>query len=130
MEAIRLGYVKSWNFTSGPRWEPCSSPISPPLLLHPSIRRLKAASQEAEAVRRGQTAWERQVGELQGRCVSLEEERFEALSKVRESVQLAEEARLEKDQVRATALSPFLLRKLFITDQVFLSFCPAGAFSF
>ncbi|XP_071774247.1 sodium channel and clathrin linker 1 isoform X2 [Centroberyx gerrardi] len=60
--------------------------------------RLKAASQEAEAVRREQAVWERQVGELQGRCASLEEERYEALAKIRESVQLAEEATLQKDQ--------------------------------
>ncbi|KAM4603621.1 sodium channel and clathrin linker 1 [Polymixia lowei] len=60
--------------------------------------RLKAASQETEAVRREHTVWERQVGELQGRCASLEEERYEALAKIRESVQLAEEATLQKDQ--------------------------------
>ncbi|XP_056136606.1 sodium channel and clathrin linker 1 [Lampris incognitus] len=61
--------------------------------------RLKVASQEMEAVRREQTVWERQVGELQNRCVSLEEEKYEALSKVRESVQLVEEVTLQKDQV-------------------------------
>ncbi|XP_029013672.1 sodium channel and clathrin linker 1 isoform X4 [Betta splendens] len=60
--------------------------------------RLKAASQEAEAVRREQTVWERKVGELQARCTSLEEEKYEALAKVRESVQIAEEAALQKDQ--------------------------------
>ncbi|XP_059904219.1 sodium channel and clathrin linker 1 [Gadus macrocephalus] len=60
--------------------------------------RLKAASQEAEAVRREQAVWERQVGELQGRCASLEEERYDVLAKVRESVQLAEEASLQKEQ--------------------------------
>uniref|UniRef100_A0A3Q1CHT5 Sodium channel and clathrin linker 1 n=1 Tax=Amphiprion ocellaris TaxID=80972 RepID=A0A3Q1CHT5_AMPOC len=60
--------------------------------------RLKAASQEAEAVRREQTVWERKVGELQARCTTLEEEKYEALSKVRESVQVAEEAALQKDQ--------------------------------
>uniref|UniRef100_A0A3Q4HL45 Sodium channel and clathrin linker 1 n=1 Tax=Neolamprologus brichardi TaxID=32507 RepID=A0A3Q4HL45_NEOBR len=60
--------------------------------------RLKAASQEAEAVRREQTVWERKVGELQARCTSLEEEKYEALSKVRDSVQVAEEATLHKDQ--------------------------------
>ncbi|KAK2815674.1 hypothetical protein Q5P01_026141 [Channa striata] len=60
--------------------------------------RLKAASQEAEAVRREQTVWERKVGELQARCTTLEEEKYEALAKVRESVQLAEEAALQKDQ--------------------------------
>uniref|UniRef100_A0A8C7JVY3 Sodium channel and clathrin linker 1 n=1 Tax=Oncorhynchus kisutch TaxID=8019 RepID=A0A8C7JVY3_ONCKI len=61
--------------------------------------RLKAASQEAEGVRREQVVWERQVGELQVRCASLEEERYEAFSKVRDSIQLAEEASLQKDQV-------------------------------
>uniref|UniRef100_A0A669DB32 Sodium channel and clathrin linker 1 n=1 Tax=Oreochromis niloticus TaxID=8128 RepID=A0A669DB32_ORENI len=60
--------------------------------------RLKAASQEAEAVRREQTVWERKVGELQARCTTLQEEKYEALSKVRESVQVAEEATLHKDQ--------------------------------
>ncbi|KAI3352270.1 hypothetical protein L3Q82_005249 [Scortum barcoo] len=60
--------------------------------------RLKAASQEAEAVRREQTVWERKVGELQARCATLEEEKYEALAKVRESVQVAEEAALQKDQ--------------------------------
>ncbi|KAM9313695.1 sodium channel and clathrin linker 1 isoform 2-T2 [Pholidichthys leucotaenia] len=60
--------------------------------------RLKAASQEAEAVRREQSVWERKVGELQSRCTALEEEKYEALSKVRESVQVAEEATLQKDQ--------------------------------
>ncbi|XP_072240346.1 sodium channel and clathrin linker 1 [Leuresthes tenuis] len=60
--------------------------------------RLKAASQEAEAVRREQAVWERKVGELQARCTTLEEEKYEALSKVRESVQVAEEAALQKDQ--------------------------------
>ncbi|XP_052320320.1 sodium channel and clathrin linker 1-like [Oncorhynchus keta] len=60
--------------------------------------RLKAATQEAEGVRREQVVWERQVGELQVRCASLEEERYEAFSKVRDSIQLAEEASLQKDQ--------------------------------
>ncbi|XP_051240345.1 sodium channel and clathrin linker 1 [Dicentrarchus labrax] len=60
--------------------------------------RLKAASQEAEAVRREQTVWERKVGELQARCTTIEEEKYEALAKVRESVQVAEEATLQKDQ--------------------------------
>uniref|UniRef100_A0A672H2Z6 Sodium channel and clathrin linker 1 n=1 Tax=Salarias fasciatus TaxID=181472 RepID=A0A672H2Z6_SALFA len=62
--------------------------------------KLKAASQEAEAVRREQTVWERKVGELTARCSALEEEKYDALSKVRESVQMAEEAALQKDQAR------------------------------
>ncbi|XP_037327474.2 sodium channel and clathrin linker 1 isoform X2 [Pungitius pungitius] len=60
--------------------------------------RLKAASHEAEAVRRDQAVWERKVGELQSHCTTLEEEKYEALAKVRESVQVAEEAALQKDQ--------------------------------
>ncbi|XP_069022003.1 sodium channel and clathrin linker 1 [Embiotoca jacksoni] len=72
--------------------------------------RLKAASQEAEAVRREQTVWERKVGELQACCSSLEEEKYEALSKVRESVQVAEEAALQKDQA--------LLREKQKTEEV------------
>ncbi|KAK5866398.1 hypothetical protein PBY51_020592 [Eleginops maclovinus] len=61
--------------------------------------RLKAATQEAEAVRRDQTVWERKVGELQIRCTILEDEKYEALAKVRESVQVAEEAALQKEQI-------------------------------
>ncbi|KAJ3615299.1 hypothetical protein NHX12_018867 [Muraenolepis orangiensis] len=66
--------------------------------LSPLEARLKAASQEAEAMRRGQSVWERQVGELQGRCGCLEEEKYDALAKVRESVQLVVEATLQKEQ--------------------------------
>ncbi|XP_029358926.1 sodium channel and clathrin linker 1 isoform X2 [Echeneis naucrates] len=60
--------------------------------------RLKALSQETESFRREQTVWERKLGELQSRCTTLEEEKYEALAKVRESVQVAEEAALQKDQ--------------------------------
>lgn len=52
--------------------------------------------------------WEKKVGELQARCSASEEEKYEALAKVRESVQVAEEAALQKDQVRHPGL-PFLL---------------------
>lgn len=72
-----------------------------------SIARLKVATQEAESVRREQTMWERKVGELQARCTTLEEEKYEALAKVRESVQVAEEAALQKDQVTVFVLCPF-----------------------
>ncbi|KAJ8000570.1 hypothetical protein DPEC_G00181760 [Dallia pectoralis] len=72
--------------------------------------RLKVASQEAEGVRREQTVWERQVGELQSRCASLEEERYESFSKIRDSTQLAEEASLQKDQA--------LLREKQRTEEV------------
>lgn len=119
-------FGKSWNFTSElqHRRAEQQSPVFPPAAdTHSffSIARLKAASQEAEAVRREQTVWERKVGELQARCTTLEEEKYEALAKVRESVQVAEEAALQKDQVTAVALSsslPFFLYPLLI----FLSF--------
>lgn len=62
--------------------------------------RLKAATQDSESVRRKQTDWERQVGELQGRCASLEEEKFEALSRLHNSIQLAEEASLQREQAQ------------------------------
>ncbi|KAF5885894.1 sodium channel and clathrin linker 1, partial [Clarias magur] len=62
--------------------------------------RLKAASQEAESVRRKEAAWEKQVGELQSRCATLEDERFEALQRLRDSLQLAEEAALQRDQAQ------------------------------
>ncbi|XP_041640321.1 sodium channel and clathrin linker 1 isoform X2 [Cheilinus undulatus] len=60
--------------------------------------RLKAASKETEAVCREQTVWERKVEELQARCTTLEEEKYEAIAKFRESIQVAEEATLQKDQ--------------------------------
>lgn len=65
------------------------------------ITRLNAATQEAETVRREQTVYEKKVGELQARCATLEEEKYAALSKVRESVQTAEEATLQKEQVKS-----------------------------
>uniref|UniRef100_A0A672JVX0 Sodium channel and clathrin linker 1 n=1 Tax=Sinocyclocheilus grahami TaxID=75366 RepID=A0A672JVX0_SINGR len=68
--------------------------------------RLKAATQDSESVRRKQTDWERQVGDLQGRCASLEEEKFEALSRLRSSIQLAEEASLQREQVTLQINAP------------------------
>lgn len=79
-------------------------PVFPPACTYLSLTflhssRLQAATQEAEAVRRDQTVWERKVGELQNRCSTLEEEKYEALAKVRESIQVAEEATLQREQV-------------------------------
>lgn len=80
-----------------------------------SVTRLKVTSQEVESYRREQTVWETKLGELQARCTTLEDEKYEALAKVRESVQMAEDAALQKDQVTvlvslSTTLSsaPFL----------------------
>uniref|UniRef100_A0A671RFL9 Sodium channel and clathrin linker 1-like n=1 Tax=Sinocyclocheilus anshuiensis TaxID=1608454 RepID=A0A671RFL9_9TELE len=62
--------------------------------------RLKAATQDSESVRRKQTECEQQMGELQGCCASLEEEKFETLSRLRNSIQLAEEASLQREQAQ------------------------------
>lgn len=56
------------------------------------------------------------MGELQARCTTLEEEKYEALAKVRESVQMAEEAALQKDQVTKVPLVFFLLTLLFLHE--------------
>lgn len=92
---------QSQNFSADLHRAKQQFPIFPPARPHSvfSIARLKAASLEAEAVRREQSVWERKVGELQARCTTIEEEKYEALAKVRESVQVAEEAALQKDQV-------------------------------
>nr|XP_043884627.1 sodium channel and clathrin linker 1 isoform X2 [Solea senegalensis] len=60
--------------------------------------RLKVTSQEAESFRREQVVWERKLGELQARCTTVEEEKYETMDKLRESIQMAEEAALQKDQ--------------------------------
>uniref|UniRef100_A0A3B4YUT9 Sodium channel and clathrin linker 1 n=1 Tax=Stegastes partitus TaxID=144197 RepID=A0A3B4YUT9_9TELE len=62
------------------------------------LQQLQAALSQLETRLKAQTVWERKVGELQACCTTLEEEKYEALSKVRESVQVAEEAALQKDQ--------------------------------
>lgn len=45
------------------------------------------------------------MGELQDRCASLEEEKFEVLSRLRSSIQLAEEVSLQKEQVSLLPLN-------------------------
>ncbi|XP_046699266.1 sodium channel and clathrin linker 1 isoform X3 [Silurus meridionalis] len=62
--------------------------------------RLKVASQEAESVRRKEVVWEKQVGELQSRCATLQDEKFQAFQKLRDSLQLAEESSLQRDQAQ------------------------------
>ena len=56
------------------------------------------------------------------RCASLEEERYEAFSKVRDSIQLAEEASLQKDQVHTVfycyGLLPWTQSNLSLSHQV------------
>ncbi|XP_043921653.1 sodium channel and clathrin linker 1 [Protopterus annectens] len=60
--------------------------------------RLRVAAQDADQLRRERSELEKQVGELQRRCAILEDEKFEAVEKVRDSIQLLEEANLQKDQ--------------------------------
>ncbi|XP_061625923.1 sodium channel and clathrin linker 1-like isoform X5 [Phyllopteryx taeniolatus] len=60
--------------------------------------KLKTTSQEANDVRGEQTMWEQMSGNLKARCATLEQEKYEALDKVRESVQMAEEAVLQKNE--------------------------------
>ncbi|KAF4071743.1 hypothetical protein AMELA_G00276660 [Ameiurus melas] len=62
--------------------------------------RLKVASQEAESVRRKEGQWEEQVGELQRRCAALEDHKFQAFQRLRDTLQLAEEAGLQRDQAQ------------------------------
>ncbi|XP_069487157.1 sodium channel and clathrin linker 1 [Ambystoma mexicanum] len=61
--------------------------------------RLRVASQDCEQLRVDRTALEKQIGELQAKCAELEEKKYEAVVRVRDSMQLLEEANLQKDQV-------------------------------
>nr|XP_057922366.1 sodium channel and clathrin linker 1 isoform X2 [Doryrhamphus excisus] len=60
--------------------------------------KLKTTSQEAVDVRGEQTVLEKTAGALKVRCTTLEQEKYEAFDKVRESVQVAEEAVLQKNE--------------------------------
>ncbi|XP_057699584.1 sodium channel and clathrin linker 1-like isoform X1 [Corythoichthys intestinalis] len=65
--------------------------------------RIKTVSQEAETALKDQTMWENTAGNLKARCAALEQEKFEGLDKVRECVQMAEEAALQKDEAQLRA---------------------------
>nr|XP_023966116.1 sodium channel and clathrin linker 1 isoform X4 [Chrysemys picta bellii] len=60
--------------------------------------RLCVAVQDAEQLRTERTALEKQTRELQTKCADLEEEKYDAIVKVRDSMQLLEEANLQKNQ--------------------------------
>uniref|UniRef100_A0A7M4E9Q5 Sodium channel and clathrin linker 1 n=2 Tax=Crocodylus porosus TaxID=8502 RepID=A0A7M4E9Q5_CROPO len=60
--------------------------------------RLRVATQDAEQLKTARTALEKQVRELQAKCSHLEEEKYDAVVKVRDSMQLLEEANLQKNQ--------------------------------
>ncbi|XP_064366771.1 sodium channel and clathrin linker 1 isoform X9 [Dromaius novaehollandiae] len=61
--------------------------------------RLRVTVQDAEQLRTERTALEKQIRELQTKCASLEKEKYNAVTKVRDSIQLLEEANLQKSQV-------------------------------
>ncbi|XP_025963331.1 sodium channel and clathrin linker 1 isoform X5 [Dromaius novaehollandiae] len=60
--------------------------------------RLRVTVQDAEQLRTERTALEKQIRELQTKCASLEKEKYNAVTKVRDSIQLLEEANLQKSQ--------------------------------
>ncbi|XP_054635040.1 sodium channel and clathrin linker 1-like isoform X2 [Dunckerocampus dactyliophorus] len=60
--------------------------------------KLRTTSQEAVDVRGEQIVLEKTAGALKARCATLEQEKYEAFDKVRESVQVAEEAVLQKNE--------------------------------
>uniref|UniRef100_A0A673T1G9 Sodium channel and clathrin linker 1 n=1 Tax=Suricata suricatta TaxID=37032 RepID=A0A673T1G9_SURSU len=61
-------------------------------------KRLCVASQEATLLRAQNTHLENQTRELQAKCKELENEKYEAIIRARNSVQLLEEANLQKHQ--------------------------------
>ncbi|PKU39449.1 sodium channel and clathrin linker 1 [Limosa lapponica baueri] len=60
--------------------------------------RLRVTVQEAEQLRTEKTALEKQMGELQTKCANLEREKYDAVAKVQDCIQLLEEANLQKSQ--------------------------------
>lgn len=70
--------------------------------------------------------WENTAGNLKARCATLEQEKYEGLDKVRECVQMAEEATLQKDEVHTVYtlyLSPeldFELKNMYIRYCTFI----------
>ncbi|NXI37073.1 SCLT1 protein, partial [Galbula dea] len=60
--------------------------------------RLRVAVKDAEQLRTERTALEKQIGELQTKCANLEREKYDAVAKVQDCIQLLEEANLQKSQ--------------------------------
>ncbi|XP_039395895.1 sodium channel and clathrin linker 1 isoform X5 [Mauremys reevesii] len=60
--------------------------------------RLCVAVQDTEQLRTERAVLEKQTRELQAKCADLEEEKYDAIVKVRDSMQLLEEANLQKNQ--------------------------------
>ncbi|XP_032079486.1 sodium channel and clathrin linker 1 isoform X2 [Thamnophis elegans] len=61
--------------------------------------RLCVATKDSKQLRSERTNLEKKIQELQTKCVNIEEEKYDAVAKVRDSMQLIEEANLQKSQV-------------------------------
>ncbi|XP_068135986.1 sodium channel and clathrin linker 1 [Hyperolius riggenbachi] len=60
--------------------------------------RLKAVTQDSEQIKAERTQLEKHIGELQAKCSEMEQEKYEAVSRVRDSMQIVEEANILKSQ--------------------------------
>ncbi|XP_075564989.1 sodium channel and clathrin linker 1 [Pelecanus crispus] len=60
--------------------------------------RLRVTVQDAEQLRTERTTLEKQIGELQTKHANLEREKYDAVAKVQDCIQLLEEANLQKSQ--------------------------------
>ncbi|NWS51443.1 SCLT1 protein, partial [Chunga burmeisteri] len=60
--------------------------------------RLRVTVQDAEQLRTERTALEKQIGELQTKYANVEREKYDAVAKVQDCIQLLEEANLQKSQ--------------------------------
>ncbi|XP_064306533.1 sodium channel and clathrin linker 1 isoform X1 [Phalacrocorax carbo] len=60
--------------------------------------RLRVTVQDAEQLRTERTTLEKQIGELQTKYANLEREKYDAVAKVQDCIQLLEEANLQKSQ--------------------------------
>ncbi|OXB59164.1 hypothetical protein ASZ78_010763, partial [Callipepla squamata] len=60
--------------------------------------RLRVTVQDAEELRTERTALEKQIRTLQTKCANLDREKYEAVAKVQDCLQLLEEANLQKSQ--------------------------------
>nr|XP_016854379.1 PREDICTED: sodium channel and clathrin linker 1 isoform X4 [Anolis carolinensis] len=71
--------------------------------LQSSIKQLETklcvATKDSEQLRTNRSTLEKQIQELQKSCVEIEKEKYDAVEKVRDSLQLLEEANLQKSQV-------------------------------
>lgn len=57
------------------------------------------ATKDSKQLRSERTNLEKKIQELQTKYVNIEEEKYDAVAKVRDSMQLIEEANLQKSQV-------------------------------